>query len=248
MASLLFCLMLLPAPAVRPEAAALPLPLVRAVSLDAAALRSDPTLLAADTLALVVESSREAFFKLSERGEVLAAGKLLPGATCLRFTRPGLTAASQSLFFVLDLLEQDAGTQKFLRVQVTVEGGQGREPDRPTELSGSFRLDMYHSGRLFGFRKKSMVELLKLKTGPVTAVPDPGLSGSAIRDRPASQSVSVLGLGMALAKYLAGKKAGKRLKAFNEESQKRSLALTVTRQGADGQKREIPVVIDLRIE
>jgi len=243
MASLLFCLMLLPAPAALPDATAPPLPLVRAISLDAAALRSDPALLAADTLALVVESSREAFFKLSERGEVLAAGKLLPGATALRFTRPGLTAASQVLFFVLDLLESEASAQKFLRVQVTVEGGPGNEPDRPAELSGSFRLDMYHSGRPFGYRKKSMVELLKLKTGPVTAVPDPGLSGSAIRDRPASQSVSIVGLGMALAKYLAGKKAAKRMKAFNEESQKRSLALTVRRDG-----REFPVVIELKTE
>ncbi len=107
---------------------------------------------------------------------------------------------------------------------------------------------MYHSGRLFGFRKKSMVELLKLKTGLVTAVPDPGLSGSAIRDRPASQSISVLGLGMALAKYLAGKKTKKRINAFTAESQKRSLALTIVRQEANGQKREIPIEIDLRID
>jgi len=248
MASLLFCLMLLPAPAALPDTGAAPQPLLRSVSLDAVALRSDPALLAADTLALVVESSREAFFKLSERGEVLAAGKLLPGANCLRFSRPGLTAASQSFFFVLDLLEQDASVQKFLRVQVTVAGMPGSEPVRPAELSGSFRLDMYHSGRLFGFRKKSMVELLKLKTGPVTAIPDPGLSSAAGRNPSAGQSVSVLGLGLALAKYLAGKKAVKRMNAFNEESQKRSLALTLSRREANGQKREIPVEIDLRIE
>ncbi len=62
MASLLLCLMLLPAPAVLPDTGATTLPLIRAVSLDAAALRSDPALLAADTLALVVESGREAFF------------------------------------------------------------------------------------------------------------------------------------------------------------------------------------------
>jgi hypothetical protein len=246
MVSLLLCLLLLPADL--PAAAAPPLPLLRAVSLDAAALRGDPALLAADTLALLVESEREAFFKLSERGEVLAAGKILPGTNSLRFRRPGLFRASQALFFVLDLLESEIGSQKFLRVRVTVEGGPGIVPDRLAQLSGSFRLDMYHSGRSFGFRKKSMVELLKLKTGPVTAVPDPGLSGSAIRDRPASQSVSVLGLGMALAKYLAGKKAAKHLKAFNEEAQKKSLALTVTRQGADGQKREIPIEIDLQVE
>ena len=248
MASLLICLMLLPAPAALPDAGAAPLPLLRSVSLDAAALRSDPALLAADTLALVVESGREAFYKLSERDEVLAAGKLLPGANALRFRRPGFTAASRSFFFVLDLLERDASAQKFLRVQVTVAGVPGSEPDRPAQLSGSFRLDMYHSGRLFGFRKKSMVELLKLKTGLVTAVPDPGLSGSAIRDRPASQSVSVLGLGMALAKYLAGKKAQKRMNAFNEESQKRSLALTLIRREANGEKREIPIEIELQVE
>lgn len=248
MASLLFCLLLLPAPADLPVASAVTSPLIRAIGLDAGALSADPTLLAADTLALVVECDREAFYKLSERGDVLAAGKLLPGANPLRFTRPGLTAASQSLFFVLDLLEPGASTQKFLRVQVTVEGQPGSGPGGPAGLSGIFRLEMYHSGRLFGFRKKTMAELFKLKTGPVLPVPDPGLSGSAGRNPSAGQSVSLLGLGMAFAKYLAGKKAEKRMKAYNAESQKKSLALIIIRQDRDGQKREIPIEIDLRIE
>ncbi|MCU0236797.1 MAG: hypothetical protein MUC72_06895 [Acidobacteria bacterium] len=246
MASLLFCLLLLPAPSGLPGTAALPL--VRAIDLDAAALTADPSPVAADTLALVVECSREAFYKLSERGAVLAAGRLLPGANALRFTRPGLAAISQSLFLVLDLLEQDAPAQKFLRLRVKVAGRSETGPGEAKGLSGSFRLDMYHGGRLFGYRKKSMAELLKLKTGPVIAVPDPGLSGAAGRTPAAGQSVSVLGLGMALAKYLAGKKAEKRMKAFNAESQKRSLALTITRQGADGQERKIPVEIELHVE
>jgi hypothetical protein len=248
MASLLFCLLLLPAPSARPDSGAVTSPLIRTIGLDAGALSADPALLAADTLALVVECDREAFFKLSERGEILAAGKLLRGANDLRFTRPGLTAGSRSFFFVLDLLEQDAPTQKFLRIQVTVAGKPGSGPSAPAGLSGTFRLEMYHSGRLFGYRKKSMVDLLKLKTGPVVPVPDPGLSGAAGRSPAAGQSISVLGLGMALAKYLAGKKAEKRMKAFITESQKRSLALTITRQDTDGQKREIPFEIELLVE
>jgi hypothetical protein len=248
MASLLFCLLLLPAPSARPDTGTVTSPLIRAIGLDAGALSADPALLAADTLALVVECDREAFYKLSERGDILAAGKFLPGATFLRFRRPGLTAVSQSLFFVLDLLEQDRTTQKFLRVRVTVAGKPGSGPSAPTGLSGIFRLEMYHSGRLFGYRKKSMVELLKLKTGPVLSVPDPGLSGAAGHSPAAGQSVSVLGLGMALAKYLAGKKAEKQLKAFKTESQKKSLALTITRQDTDGQKREIPIEIELQVE
>jgi hypothetical protein len=248
MASLLLCLLMLPAPAALPDAGAPPAPLIRAIDLDAAALLADPALLAADTLALVVESSREAYYKLSERGDVLATGQLLPGANSLHFTRPDLFARSQSLFFLLDLLEHGVTSQKFLRVQVSVEGASGTEPGAKAGLSGSFRLEMYHRGRLFGFRKKSMVDLLNLKTGPVAPVPDPALSGSAIRSQPASQSVSVLGLAMALAKLLAAKKTEKRAQAHVSESQKKKLASTIIRRGANGEKREVPIVIELRVD
>jgi hypothetical protein len=248
MASLFFCLLLLPVSSARPDSGAVTSPLIRTIGLDAGALSADPALLAADTLALVLDCNREAFYKLSERGEILAVGKLLPGVNDLRFLRPGLTAGSQSFFFVLDLLDQDVPMQKFLRVQVTVAGKPGSGPSAPAGLSGTFRLEMYHSGRLFGYRKKNMVELLKLKTGPVVPVSDPGLSGAAGRSPAAGQSISVLGLGMALAKYLAGKKAEKRVKAFKTESQKRSLALTITRQEANGEKRQVPVEIELRVE
>jgi hypothetical protein len=243
MGSLFLCLLLLPAPAALPDAGAVPRPLIRAVDLDADALQADPALLAADTLALVVESGREAFYKLSEQGVVLASGKLLPGANPVRFRRPGLTAGSQSLFFVLDLLEQDASAQKFLRVQVTLGDKPGSQPGEPAGLSGSFRLEMYHSGQLFGFRKKIMADLLKLKTGPVMPVPDPALSGAAGRSPSAGQSISVLGVGMALAKFLAGKKAKKRLQAHAAEMKKKRLAMTIQR----GQ-REIPIVLELRSE
>jgi hypothetical protein len=243
MASLLLCLLLLPAPLALPDAGAVPAPLIRAVDLDAGTLLAEPSLLAADRLALVVESSREAFYKLSEGGDVLAAGKLLPGANSLRFSRPGLAAGSQSLLLRLDLLEHGAASQKLLRIQVTVEGGAGMEAAEKAGLTGSFRLEMYHAGKRIGFRRKSMTELLNLKTGPVAPVTDPALSGSAIRSQPASQSISVLGLGMALAKYLAGKKAAKRAKARQVESQKRRLAMSIIR----GQ-REFPIVIELRVE
>jgi hypothetical protein len=243
MASLLLCLLALQAPAPSPDAGAVPMPLIRSIDLDPGALLADPSPLADDTLVLVVESRKEAFYKLSERGAVLAAGKLLPGNNPLRVTRPGLADGSQSLFFLLDLLEPGSAGQKFLRVQVTVDGRMGMAPVENTQLSGSFLLEMYHSGRLFGFRKKRMADLLKLKTGPVVPVPDPGLSGSAARSQPAGQSVSVLGLGLALAKFLAGKKAEKRARAHEAESQKKRLATTIRRGG-----REIPIVIELRVE
>jgi len=248
MGSLLLSFLLLQSPVALPDAGATPAPLIRSIDLDAGALLADPTPLAADTLALRVESRREAFYKLSERGDVLATGKLLPGVNTLHFSRPGLTAGSQSYLFLFDLLEQGAASQKFLRVQVTVEGRTAMEPGVKAELSGSFRLEMYHSGRLIGFRKKSMTDLLNLKTGLVVQVPDAGLSGSAIRSQPASQSISVLGLGMALAKYLARKKTEKRAREHAVESQKRRLAMTIIRQGANGEKREIPIVIELRVE
>jgi hypothetical protein len=243
MASLFLCLLALPAPAPLPDAGAVPVPLIQSVDLDPGALLADPSPLADDTLVLVVANRREAFFKLSERGTVLAAGKLLPGNNPLRFTRPGLADGSQSLFFLLDLLEPGSTGQKFLRVQVTVDGKTGMEPVENAPLSGSFLLEMYHSGRLFGFRKKRMADLLKLKTGPVVPVPDPGISGSAAYRQPAGQSLSVLGLGMALAKFLAGKKAEKRARAREVESQKKRLATTIRRGG-----RDVPIVIELRAE
>ena len=243
MASLLLFFLMRPALQALPEAKPVPAPLIRAIDLDAGTLLADPALLAADTLSLVVESRREAFFKLSERGAVLAAGKLLAGGNALRFTRPGLAAGSQSLFFLLDLLEPGSVGQKFIRVQVTVEGRAGMDPGEKAELSGIFRLEMYHDASLFGWRKKSMADLLKLKTGPVVPVPDPGLSSSAGRGQPAGQSVSVLGLGMALAKFLAGKKAEKRAQAREAESQKKRLAATIRRNG-----RDVRVVVELRIE
>jgi hypothetical protein len=243
MPSLLLCLLLLPAPASLTDAGAVPRPLIRAIDIDANALQADPALLAAGTLALVVESSREAFYKLSEQGAVLATGRLLPGANSVRVTRLGLAEKSQSLFFVLDLLEPGAASQKFLRLQVTVAGRAGMEPEAAAGLTGSFRLEMYHSGRLLGFRKKNMVDLLKLKTGPVMPVPDPALSGEAGHSPSSGQSISVLGLGMALAKFLAGKKAKKRLQAHAAEMQKKRLVMTIPRD-----QREIPIVIELQVE
>jgi hypothetical protein len=242
MASLLSFLIFL-APVASSVPGAPPAPLVRSIDLDAATLRADPALLADDTLALVVESRRQAFYKLSEKGEVLDAGELLPGANTLRITRPGLSAGSRSFFFLLDLMEAGTASQKFLRIQVTVEDGKETGPEARTGLSGSFGLEMYYSGRLFGFRKKRMVDLVKLKTGPVTPVPDPGLSGAPGRSPSAGQSISVLGLGMALAKFLAGKKAEKKMQERAAEAQKKRLSMTFPRD-----QRDIGIVIELQVE
>ncbi len=107
---------------------------------------------------------------------------------------------------------------------------------------------MYHDGSLIGFRKKSMGDLLILKTGPVTDVPDPGISGSAIRDRPVSQSVSVLGLGLALAKYLSGKKVAAAAKARTRALQKKKLTLDFTVPDKNGSMRNVKAEIALQVE
>lgn len=227
-----------PAAAERPV-----LPLLQSVDLDAEALRDAPSLLAGGTLALRLESRREGYFKLSERGEVLAAGRLLVGTNRVRFDRPGLVARSQSLLFLLELLEGGNGAQKFLRLQVAVGGGPEAEARERAPLSGAFRLEMYHEGTPIGFRKKRLEELYELKTGTVAPVPDPGLSGSAIRSQPPSQGISVLGLGMALAKYLGRKRTGKKLDAHEAEMRKKKLSLSIPRDGG-----ELPVVIELRVE
>jgi hypothetical protein len=246
MASLLFCLLLLPAPAAQ-AAAPPPVPLLADIGLDAAALRAEPALLAADTLALAIECRREAFYKLSERDAVLAAGRLLPGRNGLRVSRPGLFRRSQSLLFVLETLDSGATARKFLRLRVTVDGRPEEEPSGAA-ISGAFRLEMFHGGRLIGFRQKRMQELVTLTTGGVAAPADP-LRGASLRGTPPpGQSVSIVGLGMALAKYLAQKKAGREAKEQAGEMEKRRLSTTIVRRQADGSERAVPVEIELRTE
>lgn len=240
MASLLLALAFLQAPPV-PVADAGPAPLLRAIELDADAMLADPSLLAADSLALAVTCSRQADYKLSERGRVLAAGRLLPGTNPLRLVRPGLTRGSQTLLLLLELLEGGAVTRKSLWVKVTASAEEAPAP--AAALSGSFTLEMVHSGRVIGFRKKAMTELLNLKTGPVTPVSDPGWSGSAMRSRPESSSLPLLGLAMALAKHLAQKKAEKRLQARHAEARKRKLETVIRRDG-----KEWPITVELQVE
>ncbi len=122
MAEFLLVLLLLRPPAALPAAGEIPASPVRAIDLDADMMLKRPALPAADTLALRVESGREAYYKLSERGEILASGKLLPGSNSLLVARPGLFAGSQTLFLLLDLLENDAHFQNKINIVVTVDG------------------------------------------------------------------------------------------------------------------------------
>ena len=230
--------------------AAPPGPPVMAVALDAVALRTDPSLLAADTLALTVDCDREAFYKLSERDAVLAAGKLLPGSNGLRVSRPGLFQRSQSLLLVLEALDNGATARKFLRLRITVDDRpeEGPAGAPPRQLSGAFRLEMFHGGQLIGFRQKRMQELVKLTTDGVAVPADP-LRGASLRGTPPpGESVSIVGLGMALAKYLAQKKAGREAKAQAGEMEKRRLRTAITRRQADGTERAVPIELELRTE
>jgi len=246
MARLLPTLLLLPCCLAVGAAGEVPLPPIQDVVLDAATLLADPGLLASDTLALKVTGRGRAAFKLSERGEVLAAGQLLAGENTLRFTRPGLFVSSQSLLFLLEALADGEAQRKFLRLQVTVAGR--AEAEKPaTALSGDFSLEMYHSGRLIGFRKKRMEELVKLTTGAESPPADP-LAGSSFRPQTRGQSIPVLGMALALAKHLAKKQAEKRISAQAAETRKRRLETVLVRTGPDGGKIQVPVVIELRTE
>jgi len=243
MANLLFVLLLLPFPAALPGADEIPMPPIGAIDLNADMLLSRPALAAADTLALLVEANRDAYYKLSEGSEILATGKLLQGSNSLLFARPGLFADSQSLFLLFDLLENGVSFQKRINITLTVDRESEMDRREKTGLSGSFTLGMFHGGRLIGFRKKSMAELLNLKTGLVIPVADPGISGSAIRNQPASQGISLLGLGMALAKFMAVKKTRSQIEAHAIEQQKKRLTMSFIRN-----KREVRIVIELRVE
>lgn len=248
MAEFLLMMLLLGLPAPLPAAGQVPASPVRAIDLDADMMLKSPALPASDTLALRVESGREVYYKVSERGEILASGKLLPGSNSLLVARPGLFAGSQTLFLLLDLLENETRFQNKITIAVTVEGGPQAAAGAKTALSGLFTLGMYHDGSLVGLRKKSMGDLLVLKTGPVTDVPDPGISGSAIRDRPVSQSVSVLGLGLALAKYLAGKKAAAAAKARSRALQKKELTLDFAVTDKNGALRRVRAGVTLQVD
>jgi hypothetical protein len=248
MAKLPFMLILLMSAAMLTATDEIPGPSLLSIDLDAGLLLYRPSLAAADTMALQVEASREVFYKLSERGEILAAGKLLPGTASLQFVRPGLFAQSQTLFFLLDLLENGSPSQKKITLTLTVDRESETSDQKKAGPSGSFTLGMYHGGRMIGFRKKSMTEMLNLKTGPVAPVADPGISGSAIRSRPESQSVSVLGLGMALAKFLAGKKLRAAEKAHLQALQKKRLSLTFQSQKNGGAAHTVKAEIELRVD
>ena len=231
-----------------PAADEVPVPAVLAIDLDAGLLLSRPSLAAADTLALQVAASRDVYYKLSEGGEILAAGRMLAGSNSLQFVRPGLFAGSQTLFLLLELLENGATSQKRIILTITVDRESEISEPRKAGLSGSFTLGMYHGGRLIGFREKNMTELLNLTTGPVTPVDDPGLSGSAIRSQPAGQSVSILGLGLALARFLAGKKLQAAEKVHLQALQKKSLTLIFQSQKDGGAAPMVKVEIALRVE
>lgn len=81
-------------------------------------------------------------------------------------------------------------------------------------------------------------------------MPDPGISGSAIRDRPVSQSVSVLGLGLALAlaKYLSGKKIAAAAKARTQALQKKKLTLDFAVPDKNGSSRNVRAEIALQVD
>jgi hypothetical protein len=246
MASARFALLLLVAWLLPGAPAEVALPPIQAIALDAPALLADPSLLASDILALRVTSRGQAAYKLSERGEVLAAGMLLPGENTVRFARPGLCAGSQSILLLLEAFETGAPQQKFIRLQVAVAVRTAAVPAAPA-LSGNFNLEMYHAGRLIGFRRKRMQDLVQLTTGPGTLAANP-LDSASFRPQSSGNSVSVLGVAMALAKHLAKKKAAKEMGAQAAEIRKRRLETTVVRAGPNGAKSQVPIVIELRTE
>ncbi len=219
---------------------------IRDIILNVSLLQNNPALLAADTIGIIVEAGRETDFKLSAQDEIIACGKLRSGNNMLLLTWPGMFAKTQTLPF---MLESQAGTQVLQKtILITVSVADNREQvgaPRQT-LAAEFTIHMYMAGQLIGFRKKTMIELVKLTTGTVRAVEDPALRGSAIRSVPSSQSISILGLAMGMAKYLAEKKLAAAKKVTMVDAQKRKISVVISKSDKNGEKRTIRAMIELQ--
>jgi hypothetical protein len=217
---------------------------IRDITLNAGLMQNDPGLLASDSVGIIVEARAAAFYKLSARDVVVASGQLLSGSNFLLVSCPGMFARTQSLMFSLELKTGARELQKTITISIAFidngaeDGGAGPVP------AGDFTIQMFKADRLIGFRKKTMTDLVKLTTGLVTAVDDPARSGSAIRGTPPSQSVSILGLAMGIAKYLAEKKTADAKTAAQTLSRKRKMAVRF--DGSTG--KTVRAEIELRTE
>lgn len=206
---------------------------IRDIVLNAGLMQNTPGLLAADSIGIVVEARAVGFFKLNARDAIIASGQLLNGNNFLRVNWPGMFARTQTLPFSLELKTGTRVFQKTITISITItgDGSQDNEPD-PVP-AGECTIRMLKAGHVIGSRKKTMADPLQLTTGLVTPVDDPARSGSAIRNTPPGQSVSILGLAMGMAKYLSEKKTADAVKTVRLISRKRKM--TVRFDSAEGE-------------
>jgi hypothetical protein len=221
---------------------------IRDISLNVNLIQNNSDFLAADKIGIIVEAGMETYYKLNAHDEIIACGQLVSGNNTLLLTWPGMFAKTQTLPFMLEIKAGPRLLQKMILITVTVAGS-GEQTALPEQApAGAFTVRMFLADQLIGFRKKTMTDLITLTTGLVTAVDDPALSGSAIRSVPPSQSVSIFGLAMGIAKYLAGKKLTAAKKTTQVNSQKHKMSVVFYSSDKNGEKKTVQATIELQTD
>jgi hypothetical protein len=221
---------------------------IRDISLNVNQLQDNPDLLAADKIGIIVEAAMDAYYKLIADDETIASGQLVSGNNTLLLSWPGMFAKNQTLPFMLELKAGPRLLQKMIFITITVAGSREQTSLAAQPASGEFTIQMFLAGQLIGSRKKTMTDLIKLTTGLVTAVDNPALSGSSIRSAPPSQSVSIFGLAMGIAKYMAEKKLAAVKKTTQFNAQKRKTSVVFRTSDKNGEKQTVQAMIELRTD
>jgi hypothetical protein len=221
---------------------------IRDITLNVNLLQNNPGLLAADTIGVIAEAREETYYKLSVQDEIIVSGRLINGENSLLITWPGMFAKTQTLPFIMELKASTEVQQKTIIIIVTIAGGGEKTVEPKPAPAREFTITMFQAGQLIGFRKKTMTDLIPLTTGLVTPVADPALQGSAIRSAPPSQSVSILGIAMGIAKYLAEKKLASAKKLALANAQKRKMAVSFDISDKNGKKKTVHAEIELQMK
>jgi hypothetical protein len=220
---------------------------IRAIYLNVDMLQNNPALLAADTIGIIVEANCEAYFRFLDQGETMQSGQLLRGQNPLTISRQGLLAKTASYFFILELKTAERMLQRQIIIRVTAAADPEQSPPVIKSVTTIFTVAMFKDNELIGFRKKTMTDLITMKTGLVVPRPDPGLTGSAIRSTPSSQSISILSLGLGVAKYLAEKRAAAMQRKTLAEAQKKKMIVSFSKTAANGENKKVSATIELEI-
>jgi hypothetical protein len=220
---------------------------IRAIYLNVDMLQNNPDLLATDTIGIIVEANCPAYFRLLDQGETLHSGQLLAGQNPLSISRQGLLTKTAAYVFILELKSAERILQKKIIIRVKAATDQEQSPLVIKSVTTIFTLEMFKDNESIGFRKKTMTDLITQKTGLVVPRPDPGLTGSAIRDRPSNQSIGLVTLAMGIAKYLAEKRTAAMQRKTLAEAQKKKMTVSFSKTAANGENKKVSATIELEI-